>query len=155
MTSTTLDAPRRPDLDDALLGRFRSRASRYDRENRFFTEDFEELVDAGYLRSAVPTVDLLSAGTLVERVAADWSAGVAHPDWPARTLAAKQVAVESAKRVVERAQEIAGGIAIARGTELERLYGDVRCGWFNGVNGFLTAELIGKTVLGVDPQPRW
>jgi hypothetical protein len=38
---------------------------------------------------------------------------------------------------------------------LERLYRDVRCGWFNGVNGFLTTELIGKGVLGIEPQPRW
>ena len=100
-------------------------------------------------------LDLLTAGTLVESAADDWAAGVDHPDWPARILAAKQVAVEAAKRVVERAQEIAGGAAIATGHELERLYRDVRCGWFNGINGHLTTELIGKGVLGIEPQPRW
>lgn len=100
-------------------------------------------------------VDLLAAGTLVESTADDWAAGAAHPDWPARILAAKQYAVEASKGVVDRAQEIAGGGAIATGSELERLYRDARCGWFNGINGFLTAELIGKGVLGVDPQPRW
>jgi alkylation response protein AidB-like acyl-CoA dehydrogenase len=100
-------------------------------------------------------VDVLTAGTLLEATADDWTAGVEHPDWPARILAAKQVAVDAAKRVVERAQEIAGGGAIARGAELERLYRDVRCGWFNGINGFLTSELIGKGVLGVEPSPRW
>jgi hypothetical protein len=30
-------------LNDEMLARFASRAASYDRENRFFTEDFEEL----------------------------------------------------------------------------------------------------------------
>lgn len=42
-------------LDDALLGRCAERAASYDRDNRFFAEDFEELRDAGYLLLAVPT----------------------------------------------------------------------------------------------------
>jgi alkylation response protein AidB-like acyl-CoA dehydrogenase len=41
-------------LTEAMLGRFASRAARYDEENRFFSEDFDELRDAGYLRLAVP-----------------------------------------------------------------------------------------------------
>ncbi|MGI9115368.1 MAG: acyl-CoA dehydrogenase family protein [Chthoniobacterales bacterium] len=41
-------------LDDAMLERFSQRAAVYDRENRFFTEDFDELRDAGYLTIAVP-----------------------------------------------------------------------------------------------------
>ncbi|MFY9552795.1 MAG: acyl-CoA dehydrogenase family protein [Thermoanaerobaculia bacterium] len=36
------------------LDRCRERAPQYDRENRFFDEDFRELKDAGYLRLAVP-----------------------------------------------------------------------------------------------------
>lgn len=43
-----------PDLDGAMLERFRSRAATYDRENRFFHEDFVELRDAGYLTMPVP-----------------------------------------------------------------------------------------------------
>lgn len=100
-------------------------------------------------------IDVLAAGTLLESTADDWAAGVDHADWSARLLAAKQFAVGNAQRVVGRALEIAGGGAIASGNELERLYRDVRCGWFNGVNGFLAAELIGKGVLGVAPEPRW
>ena len=42
-------------LTDEMLTRFDERAATYDRENRFFTEDFEELRDAGYLLAAVPT----------------------------------------------------------------------------------------------------
>ncbi len=37
-----------------MLERFRQRAAGYDRENRFFTEDWEELKQAGYLLMAVP-----------------------------------------------------------------------------------------------------
>jgi alkylation response protein AidB-like acyl-CoA dehydrogenase len=43
-----------PILPDAMLERFRERASVYDRENRFFQEDFDELRAAGYLGLAVP-----------------------------------------------------------------------------------------------------
>jgi len=41
-------------LTDRLLAGLESRARRYDEQNRFFAEDFEELRDAGYLRIAVP-----------------------------------------------------------------------------------------------------
>ncbi len=41
-------------LDDALLDRIRSRAAGYDRDNAFFTEDLDDLTDAGYLRAMVP-----------------------------------------------------------------------------------------------------
>ncbi len=41
-------------LTDAMLSRFDARAARYDRENRFFTEDFDELKAAGYLDLALP-----------------------------------------------------------------------------------------------------
>ena len=41
-------------LTDEMMTRFQSRAATYDRENRFFTEDFEELRAAGYLTIAVP-----------------------------------------------------------------------------------------------------
>jgi alkylation response protein AidB-like acyl-CoA dehydrogenase len=41
-------------LSDEMLARFGERASGYDRENRFFTEDFEEARDAGYLKLLVP-----------------------------------------------------------------------------------------------------
>jgi hypothetical protein len=41
-------------LSDDILARCAERAPIYDQENRFFTEDFEELRQAGYLRMAVP-----------------------------------------------------------------------------------------------------
>jgi alkylation response protein AidB-like acyl-CoA dehydrogenase len=41
-------------LSDHLLERCGRRAADYDRENRFFDEDFAELRDAGYLKLAVP-----------------------------------------------------------------------------------------------------
>jgi len=41
-------------LTDELLDRIDKRADGYDREARFFTEDFEELRDIGYYRAPVP-----------------------------------------------------------------------------------------------------
>src|SRR5262249_14858660 len=41
-------------LTDEIIDRCGQRAARYDRENRFFDEDFEELRAAGYLLVAVP-----------------------------------------------------------------------------------------------------
>jgi alkylation response protein AidB-like acyl-CoA dehydrogenase len=41
-------------LDEGLLNRFRERAPGYDRENRFFHEDFDDLRAAGYLKVSVP-----------------------------------------------------------------------------------------------------
>jgi alkylation response protein AidB-like acyl-CoA dehydrogenase len=44
-----------PVLTDETLDRFAQRTATYDRENRFFDEDFEELRTSGYLVMAVPT----------------------------------------------------------------------------------------------------
>ena len=41
-------------LTDEMLARFDERAPVYDRENRFFDEDFEELRASGYLSIALP-----------------------------------------------------------------------------------------------------
>lgn len=41
-------------IDDALIDVFGGRAAEYDRENRFFSEDFEDLRANGYLKLAVP-----------------------------------------------------------------------------------------------------
>jgi alkylation response protein AidB-like acyl-CoA dehydrogenase len=45
----------RPALSEEMIERFGERAAAYDRENRFFAEDFEELRESGYLRLAIPT----------------------------------------------------------------------------------------------------
>ena len=57
MTTTDPSAPTIPRrlLTDEMLARFDERAPRYDRENRFFDEDFAELRDSGYLSSPCPT----------------------------------------------------------------------------------------------------
>jgi alkylation response protein AidB-like acyl-CoA dehydrogenase len=53
-------------LPDALLRRFAERCAGYDRENRFFHEDFDDLRSAGYLTIPVPK-ELGGAGlTLAE-----------------------------------------------------------------------------------------
>jgi alkylation response protein AidB-like acyl-CoA dehydrogenase len=50
MTTLTRDL-----LSDDMLRRFDERAPEYDRNNTFFTEDWQELKDSGYLTCAVPT----------------------------------------------------------------------------------------------------
>jgi alkylation response protein AidB-like acyl-CoA dehydrogenase len=42
-------------VTDAMLDRFDARTARHDRDNTFFTEDFEELRDSGYLLASIPT----------------------------------------------------------------------------------------------------
>jgi alkylation response protein AidB-like acyl-CoA dehydrogenase len=42
-------------LSEDMLERFRARAPGYDRDNKFFQEDFEDLRAAGYLKMTVPT----------------------------------------------------------------------------------------------------
>lgn len=52
-------------VTDDMLARFDERAPGYDRDNRFFEEDFEELRVSGYLTAAVPT-ELGGAGLLLD-----------------------------------------------------------------------------------------
>lgn len=51
---TTRSAAKQSVLTEEMLTRFASRAATYDKENRFFTEDFEELRVSKYLIGAVP-----------------------------------------------------------------------------------------------------
>jgi alkylation response protein AidB-like acyl-CoA dehydrogenase len=69
-------APAKPfDLTDEMIARFGERAAGYDRENRFFSEDFEELKRAGYLTMSVPRelggpgLNLADVGTQQRRLA--------------------------------------------------------------------------------------
>jgi len=53
-SNPTESAPVNSVLTEEMLVRFASRAANYDRENRFFEEDFEELRSAKYLLMPVP-----------------------------------------------------------------------------------------------------
>ena len=55
-------------VPEATLETFRARAPQYDRENRFFQEDFDDLRKAGYLRMAIPR-ELGGLGMTLEDVA--------------------------------------------------------------------------------------
>jgi len=52
--TSSAPASRASVLTEDMLARFGSRAATYDRDNRFFSEDFEELRDANYLLMPVP-----------------------------------------------------------------------------------------------------
>ena len=55
-------------LSDDLLKRCMERAPAYDRDNTFFTEDFDELKASGYLNAAVPK-ELGGLGLNLEEIA--------------------------------------------------------------------------------------
>jgi alkylation response protein AidB-like acyl-CoA dehydrogenase len=59
--------------------------------------------------------------------------------------------------VADLALTVSGGTGMFKGSELERLYRDVRRGGFHPANGLLAHEIVGKTALGIDlgEQPRW
>lgn len=102
-------------------------------------------------------LELDPARALVDRLVSDWVHGFDHGAmWGPKIVSAKWRAVEAAKRVVDLALDVAGGAAMARGHELERLYRDVRAGGFHPANDALTHEMVAKTILGIDPAgPRW
>jgi len=94
----------------------------------------------------------------LDKVAADWSAGVDHgAAWPSKIVSAKHHAVTACWRIVDLAMEVSGGAGMFRGTELERMFRDARCGRFHPANTFLTHEIVAKTRLGIDlgEEPRW
>jgi alkylation response protein AidB-like acyl-CoA dehydrogenase len=98
-----------------------------------------------------------AAEALLDRTAGDWEAGAQHADWPVRLVANRQVAINAANDVVDRALDLSGGAAAFRANRLEQIFRDVRMGRFHPGNRLLAPELIGKLCLGVDPDrsPRW
>lgn len=95
-------------------------------------------------------IELDSIGALLDSVARDWAAGVDHGAlWPAKLLAAKQHAVDGARRVVDLATDVVGASSLFRRNELERLTRDVRSGPFHPPNTVASHDVIGKSHLGV------
>ena len=95
---------------------------------------------------------------VLDHLAAEWVAGADHGhDWPAKIVGTKYHCVESCWKVVDRAMDVSGGNGMFKGSELERLYRDARCGRFHPATSNLVHEIVGKAVLGIDlgEQPRW
>jgi alkylation response protein AidB-like acyl-CoA dehydrogenase len=94
---------------------------------------------------------------MLDRTVADWSAGVAHEDWPVRLLATRYFVINQCYDVVDRALDLSGGAGTFRKNRLEQLFRDARMGRFHPGNTFLAHEVIGKLCLGVNPDepPRW
>ncbi len=103
-------------------------------------------------------IELESIEPHLEQIATDWSTGVNHGAmWPAKIFAAKYHAVEGSWRVVDQALDLAGGFGIFKRSGLERLFRDARLGRIHPANAMLTHEIVGKSLLGINPdeQPRW
>jgi alkylation response protein AidB-like acyl-CoA dehydrogenase len=93
-----------------------------------------------------------------DRLVSDWDSNADHGErWPLKIVSTKYNVVEGAKDIVDRAMSISGGSGMFKGSELERLYRDVRCGGFHPANTLLAPEIVGKIALGIDlgEQPRW
>jgi len=93
----------------------------------------------------------------IDAMTNDWSNGVQHPDWPIKIVATKYNAVNGAWKIADIALETSGGFGMFKKSEMERLFRDARCGRFHPANASLSHELIGKLVLGVNPDDpqRW
>ncbi|CAN5430613.1 acyl-CoA dehydrogenase family protein [soil metagenome] len=103
-------------------------------------------------------LSLDSVGPHLDHVAQEWSAGIDHgATWPSRIVSAKHHSVEACWKIVDTAMEVSGGSGMFRGSELERLFRDARCGRFHPANSMLVHEIVAKTALGIDlgEQPRW
>lgn len=102
-------------------------------------------------------MDLDAAEAQLERTCADWTAGVAHADWPVRLVSTRYRVIGEAFDVADRALDLSGGAAVFKRNRLEQFYRDIRMGRFHPGNTMLAHELIGKLCLGVDPDeaPRW
>jgi alkylation response protein AidB-like acyl-CoA dehydrogenase len=88
----------------------------------------------------------------------DWSNGVDHgPYWVVKIVGTKYNLVEAAWRIADLAMDTSSGYGMFKKAELERLFRDCRAGRFHPATAILAYELIGKGVLGIDPdeQPRW
>ena len=73
---------------------------------------------------------------------------------------AKLVAGDTAARVTASLLEACGAAATRRGSALERLYRDARCGALQPATSDVCADWLGCAALGVDPDagaavPRW
>jgi alkylation response protein AidB-like acyl-CoA dehydrogenase len=108
-----------------------------------------------HIADMVMELEAINAQT--DAVANDWSAGVQHPDWPIKIVAAKYRAVEGAWKIVDRAMDVSGGFGMFKKSELERLFRDARAGRFHPANSALAHEVVGKLSLGLNPDemPRW
>jgi alkylation response protein AidB-like acyl-CoA dehydrogenase len=94
----------------------------------------------------------------LDRVADEWTRGVDHGTaWPLKIVAAKYRAVEGAWKVVDTALDLAGGVGIFKRSGIEQIFRDARLGRLHPANSLFTHELVGKTLLGINPdeQPRW
>jgi alkylation response protein AidB-like acyl-CoA dehydrogenase len=95
---------------------------------------------------------------VLDHTASAWANGVDHgPAWPAKIVGTKYHCVENCWRVVDTAMDVSGGNGMFKGSELERLFRDARCGRFHPATSNLVHEIVGKTALGIDlgEQPRW
>ncbi len=151
-TSTIRTTGKRADFTD-IFTRCGERAAGYDQEQRFFQEDFEELRDAGYLLMPIPK-EMGGYGMTMEEVMQQQRQLAYHA---APTALALNMHLYWMGSIADRALELSGGFGIFPASGMERLFRDARLGRIHPANTYLSREMIGKAILGIDwdEQPRW
>lgn len=94
----------------------------------------------------------------LDRVALEWSERATNGDgWTPALLAAHYHAAEVSRRVADMAQHVLTSFGASPSTLSQHLVADTRIPGTHATNRFLTREVVGKSVLGVDldEQPRW
>ena len=142
-------------FDQAMLDRFRERAPVYDRENRFFQEDFDELKQAGYLTLPIPAdmggpgLSLTDVGRLQRQLAryapADAIAVNMHLCWVGTAANLHALGDPSLDWLLEEA--LAGELFAAghaeRGNDLAGLYSSTRADRVDGGYRFFGHKSFG------------
>ena len=94
----------------------------------------------------------------MDTVAREWSEGKDYgPAWAIKLISAKCNAAEKCWEVVDRSLDIAGGFGIFPKSGLEKMFRDARLSRLHPANRYLTREILGKAMLGInlDGKPRW
>jgi alkylation response protein AidB-like acyl-CoA dehydrogenase len=102
-------------------------------------------------------IALDASEAFLDRIAHDWSTGVAHPAWPANIVAMRHRVINESFEIVDRAMDLTGGAGAFKRSRIEQLFRDARMGRFHPGNTLLAHELVSKLSLGLNPDdaPRW
>lgn len=112
------------------------------------------------VRSRVGRADAAVASAYATVMEAARRVDAGDPESPRWVWRAKLLAGDTAAQVASSMLEAAGASAIRRGSDLERLYRDARCGALQPATSDVCADWLGVAALGGDPYregsgPRW
>ena len=119
--------------------------------------DLSQFEGDGFETAAAPFAASVAAARLtVLEAARRVDAAPGDPDTNRWVWRAKLLAGETAMEVGASMLEAAGTSATRRGSPLERIYRDARCGSLQPATSDVCADWLGAAALGLDPEPgKW